>query len=47
MLAEIRARLIRNVMVIFITVVVTFLTTEYWFSQLWLHHFISAIKIHY
>jgi len=33
MLAEIRARLIRNVMVIFITVVVTFLTTEYCFHN--------------
>jgi len=40
MVAEIKLRLTTNL--IFTTVVVSFLTIKYWFSQLWLRHFKSA-----
>jgi len=43
MVVEIRTRLATNI--IFTTVVMSLLTVKYQFSQLQLHHFISATKI--
>jgi len=45
MVAEIKLKVATNI--IFTTVLVSLLTLKYWFSWLWVLHFIPATKIHF